>query len=483
MHAVPIDDIPGGDIGGLDVERRMSGGERVAALVVSVALAVFVIVVTPRAAAHWIEIPGFMAAFGSATMVIDLVLAVLLFSKGAIARRAAPIRLGTAYLFAAFIIVPHIASFPGAIMLLPLIGTSASAVWLWTFWHAGFALTIIAHAVQPDRSVREGAIGRAVCGVAMTVALLALVATKGVDLLPNALTGRAYFGSGAVMLIPLIVVACNVAALIVVATRLRLRCAQDMWLAVGMLAACVDVWLTFQAGSRFTLGWYVSRIASLLTSIVVLISLFRDITELYSRVARANRQLARLAHLDGLTGLANRRHLDDTIATEWRRARRDCRALSVVLLDVDQFKRFNDTYGHLEGDACLRLVAARLRAVARRPGDLAARYGGEEFVLILPATDAAGAALLAHEVRGAVRDLGIPHAASHHGLVTVSVGVATAVPWPGEDVSALLALADAALFRAKAEGRDLVRAAPVRVAAGRSHRTPPGSADRSEAAA
>jgi len=170
-------------------------------------------------------------------------------------------------------------------------------------------------------------------------------------------------------------------------------------------------------------------------------------------------QMERMAATDGLTGLANRRHFDNVADAEWRRCARERQALSVMILDADYFKLFNDRYGHLAGDGCLRAIASQLTAAARRPGDLAARYGGEEFLLLMPNTDTAGAESVAERVRTRVLDLAMAHEGSPApNVVTVSIGVATA--WPGESghngVSTLLAAADSALYQAKRGGRNRV---------------------------
>ncbi len=176
----------------------------------------------------------------------------------------------------------------------------------------------------------------------------------------------------------------------------------------------------------------------------------------------ANRQLQALADLDGLTGIANRRRFDEHLMSEWGRALRSGYPLSVLLIDLDHFKKYNDTYGHQAGDDCLIVVGAVLHAHAQRPGDLAARYGGEEFALILPDTDRNAAEEIGWRI---VRDMAayrIPHQSSPVAdVVTCSVGVATVVPTPIVSARELVAATDQALYSAKGNGRNRVEVAPA----------------------
>ncbi|WFU24112.1 diguanylate cyclase [Bradyrhizobium sp. CB1717] len=167
-------------------------------------------------------------------------------------------------------------------------------------------------------------------------------------------------------------------------------------------------------------------------------------------------KLAALATTDGLTGLANRRTFDERLTDEWARARRDGTQLSLLLIDVDHFKKFNDHYGHLAGDGCLRALSRILSAHARRPADLAARYGGEEFAVLLPDTGPDGCAEVGEAIRHALRDLAMLHAQNPPSrLVTVSVGAAASLPSETTaDSSTLVAAADRALYAAKDSGRD-----------------------------
>ncbi|HWQ61902.1 MAG TPA: diguanylate cyclase, partial [Negativicutes bacterium] len=174
-------------------------------------------------------------------------------------------------------------------------------------------------------------------------------------------------------------------------------------------------------------------------------------------LAAANRELQRLSNSDGLTGIANRRLFEDFLGQEWQRAIRQREALTLVMIDVDNFKYYNDTYGHQAGDECLRRVADVLRANVKRTTDLIARYGGEEFVAVLPATDAVGAAEVAESLRAAVEALAIPHTASSvSDVITVSLGAATVFPGPGDSPTDIVAMADQAMYQAKQQGRNRV---------------------------
>jgi diguanylate cyclase (GGDEF)-like protein len=179
-------------------------------------------------------------------------------------------------------------------------------------------------------------------------------------------------------------------------------------------------------------------------------ALERLVEERTRALAEANLRLERLSSLDGLTGVANRRRFDEALDVEWRRAARSGAPLSLAMLDLDFFKDFNDTNGHLAGDDHLRQVAKALFGALGRAGDLVARYGGEEFVVLLPGMGAAEAAAVAERLRASVEALALPHNASAVArVVTLSVGVATRP-------AALVAAADEALYRAKREGRNRV---------------------------
>ncbi|MGH7231951.1 MAG: GGDEF domain-containing response regulator [Nitrospiraceae bacterium] len=180
----------------------------------------------------------------------------------------------------------------------------------------------------------------------------------------------------------------------------------------------------------------------------------QELLEVMQQLEAANRRLQQMSSLDGLTEISNRRRFDEFFQQEWKRAVRDAIPFSLILFDVDFFKTFNDTYGHLTGDECLKRVAGAVSGALNRPGDLAARYGGDEFVVGLPGTPAEGAARVAEAIRQNVEALEIG--------VTLSLGVATMFPDLNALPETLIAAADEALFQAKQDGRNRVRVARSR---------------------
>lgn len=185
-----------------------------------------------------------------------------------------------------------------------------------------------------------------------------------------------------------------------------------------------------------------------------LVQMQRALVKMAAQLNDANQELQRLSMTDGLTGIANRRMFDVSLAREWRRCMRLNKPLSVVMLDVDYFKKYNDRYGHQEGDDCLVAVAQEVARSAPRPGDLVARYGGEEFVMILADTDEDGANWVAERIRQHVAGLNMPHKDSSDGHVTVSCGISSVIPSQELSVEMLVKSADNALYLSKNQGRN-----------------------------
>lgn len=184
---------------------------------------------------------------------------------------------------------------------------------------------------------------------------------------------------------------------------------------------------------------------------------YRALRRSQQQLLETNLELQRLTHSDGLTGLSNRRYFDEYLMAEWRRAERERTELGLLMIDVDNFKSYNDTYGHVRGDEVLKRVAETIQQVANRPADLTARFGGEEFAIVLPGASGGGLRLLAERVRREVESLSLVHAGSSTGpVLTISVGGASAVPEPGMTATQIVESADRALYQAKRDGRNRI---------------------------
>ena len=425
----------------------------------------------PRANLPWPAIPPFMPMCALTVFTTAVIAAFLLGAQFTVTRQPMLAALGGAYAFTALAVALQLLMFPGVFSPTGLLGARpASAVWMWVFWHGGFPWFVIVAVLVRERvsqdAIRAGhvyqwawlliggpvAVGGLLCGVALMVNLP--------PPLDPAQTGSLAGNPVAAALWTI-----NVIAVLAVVASGRLRAVLDVWLAIAALACLTDTTLNLLSPDRFTVGWYVARLFSMFAPGVLVCVLVWQVTTLYRQLFEAHVSLRQTSMHDALTGLYNRSVFNERISTHLRAAQRSGRPLSLVMMDVDHFKRYNDAFGHLRGDACLAAVAAALAGVVRRPVDFIARYGGEEFVIVLPETTAAEAQSLAERAREAVLRLRI-EAAAPSRYVTVSAGCATVAPG-AEPITAdvLVEAADAALYQAKAAGRNLVISAQAMTAA------------------
>ena len=229
---------------------------------------------------------------------------------------------------------------------------------------------------------------------------------------------------------------------------------------LGQVVALLNIESTRPSAFRGQLG-LLETVADQVSGAIASARLYADLELSNRRLKEANEALERLSNVDGLTSVANRRCFDEVLGREWRRAVRERTPVALLLIDVDEFKAFNDAYGHVRGDDCLRSVARVLRDSAQRAGDLVARYGGEEFAVLLSGVEGGRAAEIGELIRSRVEALEIENVrASAGNRLTVSVGVAAAVPRPRTSAWSLVAASDAALYAAKATGRNCVRISP-----------------------
>lgn len=224
-------------------------------------------------------------------------------------------------------------------------------------------------------------------------------------------------------------------------------------MALYMIAGCVIISNTFL--------WNYNRLLKGIELRFEKDNLMDDLNQTKEHLERSNENLKRLQYqlkneslTDDLTGIANRRHFNNHLEKEWRRAQRDQTSIACCMIDIDFFKKYNDLYGHQQGDECLISIAQKIRSFMRRPADMTARYGGEEFVVLLPETPLEAATVLANNICKSVESLEIPHDGSPQKVVTISIGLAIYIPQRDSVPDVLVKLADKALYEAKGQGRN-----------------------------
>jgi diguanylate cyclase (GGDEF)-like protein len=395
-----------------------------------------------------------IAAFGpiSATLVCvgDLLTAYFLLSQFKVNGVRAFAVLGAAFGISGGFTILYIAFFPGVVLVPPLtMGLRQVSSWAWISWHLSFPLIVgTCHFIDRDTSVRiSGAIGirRWLIGtIAVATAACCLVAAIIVgDRNQMPLIDVGGFTNLFQTTIGPTVAAINVIAAISILwsphmSKLRL------WLGVALLIEAMDATMnSVSSGGRYTIPWYVGKFETLATAGVVLAVLLSEVTSLYAR-------LSTLATIDALTGLSNRQAFDTEARFALVLQQRRSADVAFLVIDIDFFKQFNDTYGHQLGDVCLKQVAHCIRKTCSRSIDLVGRFGGEEFVVLLQGTNAFGAVRVGEAIRSCVEELGIAHAASAAApVVTVSVGITQSNSERDTHLETLFQRADAALYRAK----------------------------------
>jgi len=235
----------------------------------------------------------------------------------------------------------------------------------------------------------------------------------------------------------------------------------QLWLELNKIGQWKgEIWNKRKSGAIYPELLNISVVKNDKNEISNYVAIFSDITEskhAESKLKEANKKLEELTLIDGLTLIANRRHFDGYLKKEWEISKRSLRSISLIMIDIDFFKKYNDSYGHLEGDSCLKKVAKAIQQSIHREGDLVSRYGGEEFGVILPDTDLEGAKQVAERIRKSVMNLSIAHKGSDiEKIVTISVGVASRIPSKDSKQEEIILSADNALYIAKNAGRNRV---------------------------
>ncbi|AXR05195.1 sensor domain-containing diguanylate cyclase [Salinimonas sediminis] len=409
---------------------------------------------------------GFLGVYGTSVFIFELISAILLFAHYRQTKLLTFALLSMAYLWVALLAPFQIFLLTDSLGQFSLVTASnGDAAWLWIAWHIGFpVLVAAAMLVNGDYSLKVRRVwlwAAGLFGTQIAVATLLLLATLlSWFALPTLISpSRDFSDSLSLVYGPLVMFSCALALTIVV-VKGKFENVIYSWLAVAMLAMLCESVVVIYSGSRFSYGWYAARVLNIISSAAVVVSLLIENIKLQYKVVEQNSTLKRMATMDELSGLANRRELDERLKAEIQRAMRERTPISLILADVDRFKKFNDNHGHLVGDLCLKHVASCLQRNILRHTDLAARYGGEEFAILLPNTHEEDAADLAEHVRKTIAYSPIVMDNGKILSVTASFGVATLIPNAASDATELLRTADSALYHAKESGRNCVQRPP-----------------------
>lgn len=440
-------------------ERR----HRWAAAIAAVVLVCLAFAAWPYLTTQAAVLGPFVPIFATSVTLTEALTALLLWTQYRACGRLYFAALASAYAFTSVTAAWHLAVYPG--VFVSAVSKDAgrqTAIWIWLLWRGGFAcLVTLALATRPWLPVptaawrRSFGLGLIACSIGLSITLCrsAIVARAT---LPNLVASEGTYRHLSANPATLVVAGICIAALGIHIFATRVRTLMDLWLAVALFAGLADVALTLGAGARYSLGWYAARIASMVAASALLGMLMFETSRTYSKLADAHRTLKAFSVRDGLTGVFNRAYFDEHYQSELAQAAKAASALTILLVDVDHFKHFNDAFGHLAGDECLRRIARTLDSGLTRRGEFVARYGGEEFVVVLPASDERTGSATAERLRLAVAGLEMPASSTGFSFVTVSIGQASSDSGASAGPANLLAAADAALYRAKTLGRNRV---------------------------
>ncbi len=410
-------------------------------------------------------VPAFLPVI-SAIAVFGALLTALILGSQYRATQYPPLAfLALAYGAQSLMVLAYLLVFPNLIPGVHLLGSGAqSAAWLYPAWHFMFFACLGAYAISSAkmrfddshvaRNRRIVALIGASTAVAVAVILFALV--RWSDALPIIVLASGQFTFSTTHFLEPALLFVNAGLLIVLVRGTKLRKVVDIWIAVTLVAFFCDILLAGVLGvGRFTVGWYSARFEWCFASIAFPIALVTQMSKIIAGLSTANRSLEVVSDTDSLTSLHNRRSFDARFQKEILLSTREGKPISLLIIDVDEFKLFNDTFGHPEGDTALKAVAGVFGRAISPPRDFAARIGGEEFAIVLPNTSIEGAFTFAEFVRENVAALAIKqHPESVAGRMTVSIGVASSQAPGSGKYADLMARADKALYSAKRAGRN-----------------------------
>jgi diguanylate cyclase (GGDEF)-like protein len=453
------------NIGTVDLgeERATSPDQRRAMIVALILVACCVMIAPVIRMPLGVSYPIFAIVIALSIAAIS-VTSVLLWAQARVTRSAPLSVLALGYALTSLVMLPYMLFFRGLWpqLIAAVSADSETSAWLYIEWHMVFLCSMLAYfAVRrayADRPPLDAPAFRNLRRRLYLVGAAIIVCTVPPLIWIHDLPRLANKGHASPLFtyVTSVVVATAIAAIAFAYRTNRFRVVLDLWLAVACLSMLADIALTLFS-HQFAAGWYVSRLSILLGASSVLSVLLFQTANIYGQLAVTAERLRNESLTDPLTGLANRRRFDQHFGEVMRDAARSTRPVALLMLDIDNFKSYNDTYGHLAGDECLRSIALLINDNIGRARDLAARTGGEEMAVIMPEADIRGALTVAERIRAAIEGAVIPQGrGALHNVVTVSIGVTATRDAGSAHIEDIIEAADRALYRAKNSGRNCV---------------------------
>jgi len=453
---------------------------RLLAFAIGTAVVLIALTAAPVSGVRSSATVAFLPAVGAVALFAQLLTALLLYNQYRASRYSPIFFLSLAYASSGILLVPYLLTFPRIFASGGLLGAGPqTAAWLYFAWHFQFVALVLVYVYferyatlklfTPERE--RVAITNVAWAVGVATVAIVVVTTRYHEYLPQIVNGSHATALSSQLLVPGLLGLYGL-GLLVLAMETRLRGVAQLCIGMVLIASFFEVLIgNVVASEKFTTGWYIAWAEWIIAATVFLCVLLYHVYQLMLELAASNRVLLKQAMGDDLTGLLNRRGFNAHLEEQWHRCRRKKEPLCLLIIDVDEFKKFNDRFGHPAGDAALVSVADVLRSHIRNMSDSASRLGGEEFGVILGETDEPGGLAVSERIRRGVERLQIPQApGSGHPYITISIGLAAVEDEFGVSAADLTMLADQALYAAKAAGRNCTRTSADNDIALRRHR-------------
>lgn len=404
----------------------------------------------------WPIVPGFISMCGISIFFTSLQTAFLLYNQSKLDLDSSVALLAAGYLAVSLLALARIIFLPGIILDLDYFGVNTQATaWIWTIWHLIFPCAVILYSLKNLNTIscnyKASQLIFKLTPIAAFSTILLLVLID--DSLPILVKNNNYAFTAWMDLSLLILTAISLVILLI-SRRINYR--QDVWLALAVIVHGLDIFYGLVGEVRYSAGWYLGMINSVISSSLILGVFIYQILNFAKLKNEETHYFKYISEIDPLTKIPNRRKFDTMLTALWELGLEQNRPLCLIMIDVDNFKAYNDSLGHPTGDKCLISIAKQLSQIPKRTTDFTARLGGEEFAILLYGADKVIGFKIAEQTRKSIESLKIPHPTSPSSYVTISVGMVSLIPDVSTSHDVFLNMADQALYKAKTNGRNRV---------------------------